>query len=347
MDYGQLIEILMLKGEAGGTIDRFEKTSTSGLVDTYTIYMTDGTSHTFEVTNGSSIQSIAKTSTSGLTDTYTITLTNGQTTTFQVTNGEITSAYLEERLVDYEPKNYDGQNEDNIEVMQWLYNDENGINGACYQNQGTVRYATLFYTKYNKFFIEVRKLTTGVSNDDITKFMVDFGDARLEIKTWDEEYQAYSTRTILLTDLDDRIRNNLSAITLINSTLTNINNALTLLQNQIDNSKWYHHQIYIQSSIQSQSTEGYFDLRLDFMSKSPNQLTTLQNIFDNLPSNEYYHKYVKAFGSYRMSNYETLISYADVYQNVGDDVKIDLYCNDGAFTITSSNIRTITDDVTS
>lgn len=37
---------------------------------------------------GNGIASVAKTSTSGLVDTYTITYTNGQTTTFQVTNGE-------------------------------------------------------------------------------------------------------------------------------------------------------------------------------------------------------------------------------------------------------------------
>ena len=36
---------------------------------------------------GSNIQSITKTSTSGLVDTYTVTLTNGDTSTFQVTNG--------------------------------------------------------------------------------------------------------------------------------------------------------------------------------------------------------------------------------------------------------------------
>ena len=42
---------IMLKGEAGGTISRIEKTGTSGAADTYTIYMNDGTTHTFEVTN--------------------------------------------------------------------------------------------------------------------------------------------------------------------------------------------------------------------------------------------------------------------------------------------------------
>lgn len=84
---------IMLKGEAGGTISRIEKTATSGIVDTYTIYLNDGTSTTFEVTNGSSIASIEKTATSGLQDTYTITLTNGDTSTFVVMNGEDAPSY--------------------------------------------------------------------------------------------------------------------------------------------------------------------------------------------------------------------------------------------------------------
>lgn len=89
------IEIVMLKGETGGIIDNIEKTSTSGNVDTYTIYTNDGNTYTFTVTNGTSIQSIEKTSTSGSVDTYTITLTNGDTSTFTVTNGEVTLAQLE------------------------------------------------------------------------------------------------------------------------------------------------------------------------------------------------------------------------------------------------------------
>ena len=84
---------IMLKGEAGGTISRIEKTATSGIVDTYTIYLNDGTSTTFEVTNGTSIASIEKTATSGLQDTYTITLTNGDTSTFVVMNGEDAPSY--------------------------------------------------------------------------------------------------------------------------------------------------------------------------------------------------------------------------------------------------------------
>lgn len=82
-----IFKTLLLKGEAGNSIFKIEKTATSGLVDTYTITLTDGSTSTFEVTNGSNIASIEKTATSGLVDTYTVTLTNGSTTTFEVTNG--------------------------------------------------------------------------------------------------------------------------------------------------------------------------------------------------------------------------------------------------------------------
>ena len=91
------------KGDTGNGISKIEKTGTSGLVDTYTVTYTDGTSTTFTVTNGAKgdkgdtgatgngIQSITKTGTSGNVDTYTITYTNGQTTTFTVTNGAVSS----------------------------------------------------------------------------------------------------------------------------------------------------------------------------------------------------------------------------------------------------------------
>lgn len=76
------------KGDTGNGIQSIVKTSTSGLIDTYTITFTDGTTTTFQVENGNGIYGIAKTSTSGLVDTYTITFTNGTTSTFQVTNGK-------------------------------------------------------------------------------------------------------------------------------------------------------------------------------------------------------------------------------------------------------------------
>lgn len=84
---GQFVKVTMLKGERGSNIATVTKTATSGLVDTYTITLTDGSTTTFDVTNGSSIASITKTSTQGLVDTYTVTLTDGTTAgTFTVTN---------------------------------------------------------------------------------------------------------------------------------------------------------------------------------------------------------------------------------------------------------------------
>ena len=86
-----------IAGADGRGIEGIQKTGTSGLVDTYTIYYTDNTTSTFQVTNGANgqagaqgvgITSIEKTDTQGLVDTYTITLSNGQTSTFEVTNGQ-------------------------------------------------------------------------------------------------------------------------------------------------------------------------------------------------------------------------------------------------------------------
>lgn len=49
-----IVKILMLKGQEGQSIKGIEKTSTDGLVDTYTITFNDGTTSTFTVTNGDS-----------------------------------------------------------------------------------------------------------------------------------------------------------------------------------------------------------------------------------------------------------------------------------------------------
>lgn len=40
------------KGPTGNGIDRIEKTSTSGIIDTYTIYFTNGNTFNYEITNG-------------------------------------------------------------------------------------------------------------------------------------------------------------------------------------------------------------------------------------------------------------------------------------------------------
>lgn len=70
-----------------GGINNIAKTSTSGLVDTYTITFADESTATFTVTNGKAIASIEKTGTVGLVDTYTITYNDADTDTFMVTNG--------------------------------------------------------------------------------------------------------------------------------------------------------------------------------------------------------------------------------------------------------------------
>lgn len=84
---GQYVKVVMLKGESGSNIQSITKTSTSGLVDTYTINLTDGSTHTFTVTNGKGISSITKTGTSGLVDTYTIAFNDNTSQTYTVTNG--------------------------------------------------------------------------------------------------------------------------------------------------------------------------------------------------------------------------------------------------------------------
>ena len=55
----------------------------------YTFYYSDGSSYSFNVTNGKSVTvvSVEKTSTNGNVDTYTITFSDGTTATFTVTNG--------------------------------------------------------------------------------------------------------------------------------------------------------------------------------------------------------------------------------------------------------------------
>lgn len=84
----QLENWLVATAQGHGGIQNITKTSTAGLVDTYTITYADLTTSVFQVTNAKSITSIAKTGTVGRVDTYTITFNDTSTTTFTVTNGE-------------------------------------------------------------------------------------------------------------------------------------------------------------------------------------------------------------------------------------------------------------------
>lgn len=48
----ETVKVMLLKGEAGASIESIDKTATDGLIDTYSVKMTDGTESRFYVTNG-------------------------------------------------------------------------------------------------------------------------------------------------------------------------------------------------------------------------------------------------------------------------------------------------------
>ena len=98
-----------INGKDGVSVLEIKKLSTEGLVDTYVIVFSDGSTTTFTVTNGKDgadgtngkdgadgingkdgvgVLEIKKLSTEGLVDTYVIVFSDGSTTTFTVTNGK-------------------------------------------------------------------------------------------------------------------------------------------------------------------------------------------------------------------------------------------------------------------
>ena len=129
-----IVKTLMLKGQEGQSIKGITKTGTDGLVDTYTITLTDGTTSTFTVTNGKEISSIDKTETSGLVDTYTIEFNDGTTSTFTVTNGDSAYKPAVEAL---------GKRIDNLilssgtESSAEVVDARNGYDGTTYDTLGT------------------------------------------------------------------------------------------------------------------------------------------------------------------------------------------------------------------
>ena len=71
------------------SVINIEKTSTNGNTDTYTIYYSDNTTGTFEVSNGQkTITDIQKTSSEGKKDIYTIYYSDNTTSQFEVVNGQ-------------------------------------------------------------------------------------------------------------------------------------------------------------------------------------------------------------------------------------------------------------------
>ena len=85
-------------GATGNGIASITKTSTTGLVDTYTITFTDGNTTTFNVENGNGIDHISLTSQSGATKVYTIYYTDGTTSEYTVQDGEVTQEVFDEEV---------------------------------------------------------------------------------------------------------------------------------------------------------------------------------------------------------------------------------------------------------
>lgn len=48
----ETVKVMLLKGEAGASIESIDKTGSDGLIDTYTVKMTNGAESSFYVTNG-------------------------------------------------------------------------------------------------------------------------------------------------------------------------------------------------------------------------------------------------------------------------------------------------------
>ena len=89
-----------------GGIQSVTLSSVSGRIRTYRITFTDQSATTFQVYDGTSIDRISRTSSSGLDDVYTIFLSDGTTTFFTVHNGAdgtVSEAMLNDALKDKAP----------------------------------------------------------------------------------------------------------------------------------------------------------------------------------------------------------------------------------------------------
>ena len=171
-------------GPIGNGIATIEKTSTSGLVDTYTITYTNGNTTTFDVSNGNGIDRIEKTATVGNKDTYTIYFTNGSTTTFDVSNGEVTREELERLSMIYNafPTTTGEGEEPSINGTAEVPFKEIGLKGNTSQESTTgknkfgVDYiennqGTILNTNTNDFKITEKWAANFISNDNVIKML--------------------------------------------------------------------------------------------------------------------------------------------------------------------------------
>ena len=99
-DGSQWHDVGQLQGDTGPQgvgVTGISKTSTSGLVDTYTVTFSDMSTTTYTITNGKGIVGVARTSgdgSEGTLDTYTITYNDSTTSTYKVYNGADGNTWL-------------------------------------------------------------------------------------------------------------------------------------------------------------------------------------------------------------------------------------------------------------
>ena len=82
-----LLNWLTAAADGHGGVQKYELLKTEGLVKTYRFTLADQSYMDIQVTDGRGINSITKTGTSGLVDTYRISYTDGTSGTFTVANG--------------------------------------------------------------------------------------------------------------------------------------------------------------------------------------------------------------------------------------------------------------------
>lgn len=99
-DGSQWHDVGQLQGDTGPQgvgVTGISKTSTSGLVDTYTVTFSDMSTTDYTITNGKGIVGVARTSgdgSEGTLDTYTITYNDSTTSTYDVYNGADGNTWL-------------------------------------------------------------------------------------------------------------------------------------------------------------------------------------------------------------------------------------------------------------
>lgn len=122
---------------------------------------------------GSSIASITKTGEQGLVDTYTITLTNGNTTTFQVTNGVMSAAQFGYANQGTEYANFYG--EAGVKTINvTIPSNSLPMDARCYDHDGVPMYIYGWRRSSATNVQVIVELDTTLSSDDDCTAYVDY-----------------------------------------------------------------------------------------------------------------------------------------------------------------------------